>query len=73
MTPSGVQTVVGVVEAGSGATYIGQDLQDVLAQWRGTTGITDMISGTDSRATVKEKIRQIRKLLDEIETETGTA
>jgi len=73
ITPSGEQTLVGLVEARSGTTYIGQDLQDVLAQWRGTTGITDIISGTDSRATVKEKIRQIRKLLDEIEAETGSA
>jgi hypothetical protein len=73
ITPSGEQTLVGLVEARSGTTYIGQDLQDVLGQWRGTTGITDIISGTDSNATVKEKIKQIRKLLDEIEAETGTA
>jgi hypothetical protein len=72
ITPSGEQTLVGLVEARSGATYIGQDLQDVLARWRGITGIATGGSGTESVKTVKEKIAQIRKLLDEIEAESGT-
>jgi hypothetical protein len=72
ITPSGEQTLVGLVEARSGTTYIGQSLQDVLGQWRGTTGITDALSGTGSGTTLKAKIAQIRKLLDEIEAEAGT-
>ncbi len=72
ITPSGEQTLVGLVEARSGTTYIGASLQDVLGQWRGTTGFPDAGSGTDSGATLKEKIAQIRKLLDEIEAEAGT-
>ena len=72
ITPSGEQTLVGLVEARSGTTFIGQDLQDVLGQWRGTTGITGVLTVTDTGATVQEKIAQIRKLLDEIEAETGT-
>jgi hypothetical protein len=71
ITPSGEQTLVGLVEARSGTTYIGQSLQDVLGQWRGTTGIQDAGSGTHAGTTVKDKIAQIRKLLDEIEDKTG--
>jgi hypothetical protein len=71
ITPSGEQTLVGLVEARSGATYIGQDLQDVLSQWRGTTGTGDTGTGTDRNLTLKEKIAQIRKLLDEIEADSG--
>lgn len=70
ITPSGEQTLVGLVEARSGATSIGTDLQDVLGQWRGTTGT--ITTGTERRMTLKEKIAQIRKLLDEIEAESGT-
>jgi hypothetical protein len=69
ITPSGEQTLVGLVEARSGATYIGKDLQDVLTQWRGTTGTIG--TTTESRASLKEKIARIRKLLDEIEAEAG--
>jgi hypothetical protein len=72
ITPSGEQTLVGLVEARSGATYIGTDLQDVLGRWRGTTGVQNAVPGTASNATLKEKIAQIRKLLDEIEAESGT-
>jgi hypothetical protein len=71
ITPSGEQTLVGLVEARSGTTYIGTDLQDVLGQWRGVTGTRDTGSGTGSGSTVKAKLAQIRKLLDEIEAETG--
>ena len=71
ITPSGEQTLVGLVEARSGTTYIGPDLQNVLGQWRGTTGIPDTGSGTDAGTTLKDKIAQIRKLLDEIEAEAG--
>jgi hypothetical protein len=71
ITPSGEQTLVGLVEARSGTTYIGQSLQDVLGQWRGTTGVQNAGSGTESGTTVKAKIAQIRKLLDEIEAEEG--
>ena len=71
ITPSGEQTLVGLVEARSGTTYIGASLQDVLGQWRGTTGFPETGSGPDSGATLKEKIAQIRKLLDEIEAEAG--
>jgi hypothetical protein len=69
ITPSGEQTLVGLVEARSGTTYIGPGLQSVLAQWRGTRGIPDAGSGTVSGTTVKEKIAQVRRLLDEIEAE----
>ncbi len=71
ITPSGEQTLVGLVEARSGATFIGPGLQDVLGQWRGTTGVQDTGSGTGSGVSMKEKIAQIRKLLDEIEAESG--
>jgi len=71
ITPSGEQTLVGLVEARSGTTYIGPDLQNVLIQWRGTTGILDDESGADDGTTLKAKIAQIRKLLDEIEAEVG--
>lgn len=71
ITPSGEQTLVGLVEARSGTTFIGQSLQDVLGQWRGTAGITESGPGTVSGITLKEKIAQIRRLLDEIEAESG--
>ena len=71
ITPSGEQTLVGLVEARSGTTYIGPDLPDVLGQWRGSTGIPDAGSGTESGPALKAKIAQIRKLLDEIEAEAG--
>ena len=71
ITPSGEQTLVGLVEARSGATFIGPGLQDVLGQWRGTTGVRDIGSGTDSGISLKDKIAQIRKLLDEIEAESA--
>ena len=71
ITPSGEQTLVGLVEARSGTTYIGPSLQNVLLQWRGTTGGQDTGSGTDSGLSLKDKIAQIRKLLDEIEAESG--
>jgi hypothetical protein len=72
ITPSGEQTLVGLVEARSGTTYIGPSLQNVLGQWRGTTGIHDSESGADSGISLKEKIAKIRKLLDEIEAESVT-
>jgi hypothetical protein len=72
ITPSGEQTLIGLVEARSGTTFIGQSLQDVLGQWRGTTGIKDAVSGMESGITVKARIAQIRKLLDEIEAELGS-
>jgi hypothetical protein len=71
ITPSGEQTLVGLVEAKSGTTYIGSDLQNVLGQWRRTKAIKDTEPGLDSATTMKAKIAQIRKLLDEIEAETG--
>lgn len=71
ITPSGEQTLVGLVEARSGTTFIGQSLQDVLGQWRGTTGIPDDGYGTEDGTTLKARIAQIRKLLDEIEAEAG--
>ena len=71
ITPSGEQTLVGLVEARSGMTYIGTSLQDVLGQWRGITGIPQAGSGTGSGSTLKARLAQIRKLLDEIEAETG--
>ena len=46
ITPSGEQTLVGLVEARSGTTYIGPNLQNVLLQWRGTTGYHDPGSST---------------------------
>ncbi len=70
ITPSGEQTLVGLVEAKSGTTYIGPTLQNVLGQWRGTKGIEESGSGTDSGITLKDKIAKIRKLLDEIEAES---
>lgn len=73
ITPSGEQTLVGLVEAKSGATFIGPDLQDVLGQWRQTTGAGAAGSGSARGTTVKEKIAQIRQLLAEIEAETGTS
>jgi len=72
ITPSGEQTLVGLVEARSGATYIGQDLRDVLGQWRGITAAGMNGTGTGGSLTLKEKIAQIRKLLDEIEAESGS-
>jgi hypothetical protein len=71
ITPSGEQTLVGLVEARSGTTYIGPDLQNVLIQWRGTTGVLDAGSATEDATTLKARIAQIRKLLDEIEAEAG--
>jgi hypothetical protein len=71
ITPSGEQTLVGLVEARSGTTYIGPDLPNVLIQWRGTTGILEAGSGADDSTTLKARIAQIRKLLDEIEAEAG--
>jgi hypothetical protein len=71
ITPSGEQTLVGLVEARSGTTFIGENLQDVLGQWRGTTGKPGTGPGTDSLASVKAKLARIRQLLDEIEAETG--
>jgi hypothetical protein len=71
ITPSGEQTLVGLVEAKSGTTYIGSDLQNVLGQWRRTPAIQDAGSGLGSAATMKARIAQIRKLLDEIEAESG--
>ncbi len=71
ITPSGEQTLVGLVEARSGTTYIGPSLQNVLLQWRGITGVQDTGSSTDSGISLKDKIAQIRKLLDEIEAESG--
>ncbi len=73
ITPSGEQTLVGLVEARSGTTYIGQSLQDVLGQWRGTTGIRSDGSGPSAGIPLKAKIAQIRKLLDEIEAESEKA
>ena len=72
ITPSGEQTLIGLVEARSGTTFIGQSLQDVLGQWRGTKGIRDTGSGMESGTSVKDKIAQVRKLLDEIEAELGS-
>ena len=72
ITPSGEQALVGLVEARSGATFIGQSLQDVTwpvardNRHQGTRG-----SGMESGTTVKAKIAQIRKLLEEIEAEAG--
>jgi hypothetical protein len=71
ITPSGEQTLVGLVEARSGTTFIGQDLPDVLGQWRGTTGSAAPGSGMDAGTALKEKIALIRRLLDEIEAESG--
>jgi hypothetical protein len=71
ITPSGEQTLVGLVEARTGSTYIGTALSDVLSQWRGIAGTQTTGSGTGSGATVEEKLAQIRKLLDEIESEIG--
>ena len=71
ITPSGEQTLIGLVEARSGTTYIGPSLQNVLLQWRGTTGARDTGSSTGSDLSLKDKIAQIRKLLDEIEAESG--
>jgi hypothetical protein len=71
ITPSGEQTLVGLVEAKSGTTFIGSDLQNVLGQWRRTTAFRDAGSGLDSATTIKARIAQIRKLLDEIEAEAG--
>jgi hypothetical protein len=71
ITPSGEQTLVGLVEARSGTTYIGPSLQNVLLQWRGTTGIEETGSTTGSGQSLKDKIAQIRKLLDEIEAASG--
>ena len=73
ITPSGEQTLIGLVEARSGTTFIGQSLQDVLGQWRGTKGIKDAGSGMESGTSMKDKIAQVRKLLDEIEAELGSA
>jgi hypothetical protein len=67
ITPSGEQTLVGLVEARSGTTYIGQNLEDVLGQWRGITGVHESGTSSGSRETVKEKIARLRQLLDEIE------
>jgi len=72
ITPSGEQTLIGLVEARSGTTFIGQSLQDVLGQWRRTTGIKDAGSPFESGTSVKAKIAQVRKLLDEIEAELGS-
>jgi hypothetical protein len=71
ITPSGEQTLVGLVEARTGSTYIGTGLSDVLSQWRGIAGTQTTASGTGSGATVEEKLARIRQLLDEIESEIG--
>jgi hypothetical protein len=71
ITPSGEQTLVGLVEARTGTTYIGPTLQNVLAQWGGGTVSSGGSTTPGGNVTVKEKIAQIRKLLDEIEAETG--
>ena len=70
ITPSGEQTLVGLVEARTGTTYIGPTLQNVLAQWRGGTIIPGSTVTAGGNLSVKEKIAQIRKLLNEIEAET---
>ncbi len=69
ITPSGEQTLVGLVEARTGTTFIGTGLSDVLSQWRGITGVPVAGSGTVSGLTVAEKLAQVRQLLDEIEAE----
>jgi hypothetical protein len=71
ITPSGEQTLVGLVEARTGTTYIGPTLQNVLAQWHGGTIISGGTTTTGANVSVKEKIAQIRKLLDEIDAETA--
>jgi hypothetical protein len=71
ITPSGEQTLVGLVEARTGTTYIGPTLQNVLAQWHGSTRISGGTTTPGANVSVKEKIAQIRKLLDEIEAETA--
>jgi hypothetical protein len=69
ITPSGEQTLVGLVEARTGATYIAPTLQNVLAQWHGDTVLPGTTLPKEGDLSVKEKIAQIRKLLDEIEAE----
>jgi len=71
ITPSGEQTLVGLVEARTGTTYIGPTLQNVLAQWGGGPEPSGTITTPGGNVAVKEKIAQIRKLLDEIEAESG--
>jgi hypothetical protein len=71
ITPSGEQTLVGLVEARTGATYIGPTLENVLAQWRGGTITYGDNTLGGNNVSVKEKIAQIRKLLGEIEAEMG--
>ena len=71
ITPSGEQTLVGLVEARTGATFIGPTLENVLIQWRGGTIAEGDNSPAGSNQSVKGKIAQIRKLLGEIEAEMG--
>ena len=71
ITPSGEQTLVGLVEARTGTTYIGPTLANVLAQWRGDNAAPGGAMNAGASLSVKEKIAQIRKLLNEIEAETG--
>jgi hypothetical protein len=71
ITPGGEQTLAGLVEAGTGTTYTGPDLQDVLSRWRGVPGDRDSGPGTGSGPTAKARAARIRKLLDETGAETG--
>jgi hypothetical protein len=73
ITPSGEQTLVGLVEARTGATYIGPTLENVLIQWRGGKTTYGDTAAAASNQSVKEKIAQIKKLLSEIEAEMGTS
>jgi len=59
---------IGLVVAHGGETYVGDNLDDVITQWRGET-LTE--SGTDTvpsddQTTIQE-IEEIRKLLDQLE------
>ena len=57
---------IGLVVAHGGETFVGDTLDDVIAQWRGT-GFTE--AGTDGSETAItiEEIEEIRKLLDRLE------
>lgn len=66
ITPAGEQTLIGLVDARSGSTYIGSTLDDVLKQWKGAGP-----AGVIEDSSISKKIEQIRTLLNEIENQTA--
>ena len=63
---AGIGMEIGLVVAHGGETFVGDTLDDVITQWRGT-GVTDVSAdGSDTVITIEE-IEEIRKILDRLE------